>query len=348
MTQVLETDKRPLNGRECSVRLGYNPTWAYMRTARSKPLPAHLERVKWARYAFSEECIREFEAAPPVSRNEVYNRPELLDPWEGEVGIFRNLPDSEDVDRALDCARILERVKRALPALGEREHLALAYRFGLFGASEETLEEVGARFGVTRQRVSQIEAAALHKIREALQGWCDKEPPVKPPKHSVEWWRRQEKRGARAVRARERLRERLRAWAVRARERLEEEKRGARERREEEKRGARAVRAGERRREAKGRGARRAGRVGKTERKRLKEEGVRRVMVERVRKNQEEEPLWEQLGFSPGHRKVWALSGFGPLEAHAWRQAGHSIRSAKVEIAAGRPLPSDPRFPHPT
>jgi RNA polymerase primary sigma factor len=38
-------------------------------------------------------------------------------------------------------------------------------RFGLEGGSEHTLEEVGRRFSVTRERIRQIEAKALNKLR---------------------------------------------------------------------------------------------------------------------------------------------------------------------------------------
>jgi RNA polymerase primary sigma factor len=40
-------------------------------------------------------------------------------------------------------------------------------RFGIGGATEHTLEEVGKRFGVTRERIRQIEAKALEKLRKS-------------------------------------------------------------------------------------------------------------------------------------------------------------------------------------
>ena len=49
--------------------------------------------------------------------------------------------------------------------MNEREATVLKMRFGLGDGSEHTLEEVGQRFSVTRERIRQIEAKALRKLR---------------------------------------------------------------------------------------------------------------------------------------------------------------------------------------
>ena len=56
-------------------------------------------------------------------------------------------------------------VQEVLADLGEREAAIVARRFGLGGAKPLTLEEVGKEFGVTRERVRQIEAKTLAKLR---------------------------------------------------------------------------------------------------------------------------------------------------------------------------------------
>ena len=53
--------------------------------------------------------------------------------------------------------------------LNEREATILRYRFGLDGGSEKTLEEVGEKFGVTRERVRQIQNLALKKLRRMIE-----------------------------------------------------------------------------------------------------------------------------------------------------------------------------------
>ncbi|MBN1687933.1 MAG: RNA polymerase sigma factor RpoD/SigA [Candidatus Omnitrophica bacterium] len=61
-----------------------------------------------------------------------------------------------------------ERIQRLLDTLDERERKILVLRFGLGKEEEHTLEEVAQQFGITRERVRQIEASALKKIRLRL------------------------------------------------------------------------------------------------------------------------------------------------------------------------------------
>jgi RNA polymerase primary sigma factor len=58
-------------------------------------------------------------------------------------------------------------IRRALDALPERERRVIELRFGLEGGQPQTLEEVGQAFGVTRERIRQIESNTLRKL-EAL------------------------------------------------------------------------------------------------------------------------------------------------------------------------------------
>jgi len=69
---------------------------------------------------------------------------------------------------SVDAARTLlrERLQEILDDLAPREQKILALRFGLEDGVTHTLEEVGAEFGVTRERIRQIEAKALEKIRD--------------------------------------------------------------------------------------------------------------------------------------------------------------------------------------
>ena len=53
--------------------------------------------------------------------------------------------------------------------LDTREATILRYRFGLDGGTEKTLEEVGVKFGVTRERVRQIQNLALKKLRKMIE-----------------------------------------------------------------------------------------------------------------------------------------------------------------------------------
>jgi len=57
------------------------------------------------------------------------------------------------------------RLKEVLSSLTEREQHVLELRFGLSNGYEHTLEEVGKQYRVTRERIRQIEAKALRKLR---------------------------------------------------------------------------------------------------------------------------------------------------------------------------------------
>jgi RNA polymerase primary sigma factor len=61
-------------------------------------------------------------------------------------------------------------VERALATLSPKEKEILRLRFGIGEEGEHTLEEVGKRFAVTRERIRQIEAKALRKLRHPLRG----------------------------------------------------------------------------------------------------------------------------------------------------------------------------------
>src|SRR2546425_12266407 len=60
-------------------------------------------------------------------------------------------------------------VRKVIGILDPREMTILRYRFGLDGGGEKTLEEVGEKFGVTRERIRQIQNVALKKLRRKIE-----------------------------------------------------------------------------------------------------------------------------------------------------------------------------------
>ncbi len=77
------------------------------------------------------------------------------------------IPDP-DVAEPIDAASkelLREQIRSALDFLTERERMVLEMRFGLKDGKDHTLEEVGRIFSVTRERIRQIEAKALRKLR---------------------------------------------------------------------------------------------------------------------------------------------------------------------------------------
>jgi RNA polymerase primary sigma factor len=73
--------------------------------------------------------------------------------------------DSADPHAAVEADALARCVTEALAELTPREQRILRMRFGIDGAGDHTLEEVGKVFGVTRERIRQIEAKALEKLR---------------------------------------------------------------------------------------------------------------------------------------------------------------------------------------
>ena len=88
--------------------------------------------------------------------------------------------DEQAVDpfAALDNKNMHGELDELLEVLDTREHRIIGARFGLDGKTPMTLEEVGVEFGVTRERIRQLQNIALAKMRKALHR---KEEPMPDP-----------------------------------------------------------------------------------------------------------------------------------------------------------------------
>jgi RNA polymerase primary sigma factor len=74
-------------------------------------------------------------------------------------------PNAADPSQSTEFSVVREQLQAVIATLSERERTVLELRHGLLDHSPRTLEEVGGRFGVTRERIRQIEAKALRKLR---------------------------------------------------------------------------------------------------------------------------------------------------------------------------------------
>jgi RNA polymerase sigma factor (sigma-70 family) len=86
---------------------------------------------------------------------------------EGDTTMGELVPDEEAVDPEAAASFTLAKndVAAALASLGERERGVLMMRFGLMDGETRTLEEIGEHYGVTRERIRQIEKKTLTKLR---------------------------------------------------------------------------------------------------------------------------------------------------------------------------------------
>ena len=89
---------------------------------------------------------------------------------DSELRDFLEDKQTTSPDETLLDQDLTSQVERALSTLSEKEREILRLRFGIGRGSEQTLEEVGQRFAVTRERIRQIEAKALRKLRHPLRG----------------------------------------------------------------------------------------------------------------------------------------------------------------------------------
>ena len=84
---------------------------------------------------------------------------------DAHFGDFIEDKSAENPSEKTAYSLLKERLKEVLGTLTEREQLVLSLRFGLTDGYARTLEEVGKQFTVTRERIRQIEAKALRKLR---------------------------------------------------------------------------------------------------------------------------------------------------------------------------------------
>jgi RNA polymerase primary sigma factor len=88
----------------------------------------------------------------------------------GELGDFLEDTHILPADTDVTTHETAVHVERALNALSEKEREVLRLRFGIGTDQEHTLEDIGTRFGLTRERIRQIETRALRKLRRLPRG----------------------------------------------------------------------------------------------------------------------------------------------------------------------------------
>jgi DNA-directed RNA polymerase sigma subunit (sigma70/sigma32) len=82
------------------------------------------------------------------------------------------LPKPQDAQTPFELLRdknLRDQVSELLEVLDDRERKIIFQRFGLDGGNPKTLEVIGKKFGVTRERIRQLQNVALDKLRRALR-----------------------------------------------------------------------------------------------------------------------------------------------------------------------------------
>ncbi|GMH83047.1 hypothetical protein TL16_g09467, partial [Triparma laevis f. inornata] len=135
--------------RELSSTLGRTPTDAEL----AEKLDLTIEKLRFL--ASASRPAMSLEAPKSVSRGK------------GSITLEDSIKDTspspEDITENL---MLKEDVEKLLHTLSSRETSVIKMRFGLDDGRSKTLEEIGNVFSVTRERIRQIEARALHKLRQ--------------------------------------------------------------------------------------------------------------------------------------------------------------------------------------
>jgi len=84
------------------------------------------------------------------------------------VGVFIEDQHIPDPFEETTKKNLTAEVKKVLATLPPREEMVLRFRFGIGEVRDYTLEELGGRFSITRERIRQIEQKALRKLRTPI------------------------------------------------------------------------------------------------------------------------------------------------------------------------------------
>ena len=169
---IKQSIKRALANQAKTIRL---PVHLVDKISRMRRVAVSLHEVL-GREPTDEELAEEMgmTAARVAQLRTAAIRPASLDAPIGddESNNFAEVVQDENAETPyehLEEKTVTTMLQQMVAALDPREATILRYRFGLDGGTEKTLEEVGERFGVTRERVRQIQNIALAKLRRKIE-----------------------------------------------------------------------------------------------------------------------------------------------------------------------------------
>ena len=179
---IKQAIKRALANQSKTIRL---PAHLVDKVARMRKVEHQLTE-KLGREPTVDEIALELDV-PPLTVQQwqvVALRPTSLDSPIGEDGdaSYGEIIGDENAQTAFDLLNDVQmraEVERLMKRLDFREREILRYRFGLQDTPEETLDDVGKRFHITRERVRQIQNVAVAKLHDLLEQ--DLPPDVTPP-----------------------------------------------------------------------------------------------------------------------------------------------------------------------
>lgn len=104
-----------------------------------------------------------------IAQHPISLQAEVGDGGESQFGDFLEDTGADSPAEATGYSILKDKMSEVLSTLSDRERKVLIQRFGLLDGKPKTLEEVGVEFNVTRERIRQIEAKALRKMRHPIR-----------------------------------------------------------------------------------------------------------------------------------------------------------------------------------
>jgi RNA polymerase primary sigma factor len=104
-----------------------------------------------------------------IAQHPISLQAEVGEGGESQFGDFLEDTGVESPAEATGYSILKDKMNEVLTTLTDRERIVLIQRFGLLDGKPKTLEEVGVAFNVTRERIRQIEAKALRKMRHPIR-----------------------------------------------------------------------------------------------------------------------------------------------------------------------------------
>ena len=168
---IKQSIKRALANQSKTIRL---PVHLVDKISKMRRVSMKLQEV-FGREPTDEELAEEMGMTPSrvAQMRTAAIRPASLDAPIGddESNNYSEIIADENADtpyEQLEDQTVTRMLQEMVTTLDPREATILRYRFGLDGGNEKTLEEVGEKFGVTRERVRQIQNIALNKLRKMI------------------------------------------------------------------------------------------------------------------------------------------------------------------------------------
>ncbi len=169
---IKQSIKRALANQSKTIRL---PVHLVDKIAKMRRAEMKLHE-ELGREATNEEVAIELDTTPQriAQMRSASVRPASLDAPIGDEdsNTYGEIVEDEAADtpyEQLEEKTVTDMLRDLVDTLDPREVTILRYRFGLDGGSEKTLEEVGEKFGVTRERIRQIQNIALRKLRKRIE-----------------------------------------------------------------------------------------------------------------------------------------------------------------------------------